>query len=88
MSAVQAHQTDAGLDPLALPKRLGYSIVIVKVRDVLKMLAADGWKQTSQVGSHRQFEHPIKPGKVTVPGQPGDDIPIGTLKSIRRQAGL
>ena len=60
----------------------------MKVRDVLKLLAADGWILTSQRGSHRQFEHPMKPGKVTVPGHPGDEIARGTLQSIRRQAGL
>ena len=60
----------------------------MKVRDVLKALAADGAILTSQRGSHRQFEHPTKPGKVTVPGHPGDEIARGTLQSIRRQAGL
>jgi predicted RNA binding protein YcfA (HicA-like mRNA interferase family) len=60
----------------------------MKVRDVLRLLAADGWILTSQRGSHRQFEHPTKPGKVTVPGHPGDEIARGTLQSIRRQAGL
>jgi predicted RNA binding protein YcfA (HicA-like mRNA interferase family) len=54
---------------------------------MLKLLAADGWVQTSQRGSHRQFEHPVKPGKITVPGHPGDEVPRGTLKSIRQQAG-
>jgi predicted RNA binding protein YcfA (HicA-like mRNA interferase family) len=52
------------------------------------LLAADGWIQTAQRGSHRQFEHPVKPGKVTVPGHPGDDLAPGTERSIRRQAGL
>jgi predicted RNA binding protein YcfA (HicA-like mRNA interferase family) len=42
----------------------------------------------AQKGSHRQFRHPRKPGKVTVPGNLSDDIPIGTYKSILRQAGL
>jgi predicted RNA binding protein YcfA (HicA-like mRNA interferase family) len=60
----------------------------MKVRDVLKLLAADGWILTSQRGSHRQFEHPMKPGKVTVPGHPREEIAHGTLQSIRRQAGL
>jgi predicted RNA binding protein YcfA (HicA-like mRNA interferase family) len=60
----------------------------MKVRDMLKLLAADGWVLTSQRGSHRQFEHATKPGKVTVPGHPTDEIAPGTLKSIRRQAGL
>jgi predicted RNA binding protein YcfA (HicA-like mRNA interferase family) len=60
----------------------------MKVRDVLRLLADDGWVQVGQKGSHRQFRHPIKPGKVTVAGHPSDDLPIGTLKSILRQAGL
>jgi predicted RNA binding protein YcfA (HicA-like mRNA interferase family) len=60
----------------------------MKVRDVLRMLADDGWVQVAQKGSHRQFRHPTKPGKVTVPGHPSDNLPVGTLKSILRQAGL
>jgi predicted RNA binding protein YcfA (HicA-like mRNA interferase family) len=60
----------------------------MKVRDIVRRLLDDGWTQTSQKGSHRQFEHPTKPGKVTVPGSPSDDIPLSTLKSILRQAGL
>jgi predicted RNA binding protein YcfA (HicA-like mRNA interferase family) len=39
-------------------------------------------------GSHRQFKHPTKKGRVTVPGKPGDDLPIGTLNSVLRQASL
>ena len=39
-------------------------------------------------GSHRQFKHPTKPGRVTVPGKPNDDLARGTLNSIMRQAGL
>lgn len=41
-----------------------------------------------QKGSHRQFKHPIKPGRVTVAGHPRDDLAIGTLNSVLRQAGL
>lgn len=48
---------------------------------------ADGWRLVSVRGSHHQFRHPTKPGKVTVP-HPVKDIPIGTVKSIERQAGL
>jgi predicted RNA binding protein YcfA (HicA-like mRNA interferase family) len=40
------------------------------------------------VGSHRQFKHPSKPGRVTVSGHPGDDMPKGTLASVRRQSGV
>jgi len=39
-------------------------------------------------GSHRQFRHPTKPGRVTVPGKPNDDLAPGTLNSILKQAGL
>lgn len=67
---------------------MGYHVATMKVRDLLKLLAADGWIQTSQRGSHRQFEHPTKPGKVTVAGHPGDDIPTGTLNSILTRSGL
>jgi predicted RNA binding protein YcfA (HicA-like mRNA interferase family) len=60
----------------------------MKVRDVMRLLATDGWVQVAQKGSHRQFKHPTKPGKVTVPGKISDDLPTGTYKSILRQAGL
>jgi predicted RNA binding protein YcfA (HicA-like mRNA interferase family) len=60
----------------------------MKVRDVMRLLATDGWVQVAQKGSHRQFKHPTKPGKVTVPGKMSDDLPTGTYKSILRQAGL
>jgi predicted RNA binding protein YcfA (HicA-like mRNA interferase family) len=54
-------------------------------RDVLKALLRDGWYEVNQVGSHKQFKHPVKNGRVTVP-YPKRDIPIGTLKSIEKQA--
>jgi predicted RNA binding protein YcfA (HicA-like mRNA interferase family) len=60
---------------------------VVKVRDVIRMLRADGWQLDRQVGSHRQFRHPTKPGTVTVAGALGSEIRPGTLGSIRRQAG-
>lgn len=59
-----------------------------KVRDVITELEAAGWRQVGQRGSHRQFEHPTAPGRVTVPGHLGDGVAPGTLSSIRRQAGL
>ncbi len=58
------------------------------IREVIAELETAGWRQTSQRGSHRQFEHPSRPGKVTVAGRPGDELKRGTLASIRRQAGL
>lgn len=60
----------------------------MKVRDVLRRLADDGWEIVGQKGSHRQLKHPTKPGKVTVAGKPSDDIPEGTYRNILRQAGL
>jgi predicted RNA binding protein YcfA (HicA-like mRNA interferase family) len=59
----------------------------MKVRDVIKMLEQDGWYLDRTRGSHRQYKHPRKPGLVTVPGKPGDDLGPGTLNSILRQAG-
>jgi predicted RNA binding protein YcfA (HicA-like mRNA interferase family) len=55
-------------------------------RDIIKALKADGWVQVAQKGSHVQFTHPEKPGRVTVP-HPKRDMPIGTLKNIEKQAG-
>lgn len=52
------------------------------------MLERDGWQQVAQRGSHRQFRHPTKPGRVTVAGKPNQDIARGTLGSVLRQAGL
>ena len=52
------------------------------------MLQEDGWYLARTRGSHRQFKHPSKPGLVTVAGNPGVDIPKGTLNSILKQAGL
>ena len=60
----------------------------MKVRDILRMIADDGWYQARQRGSHRQFKHPSKPGLVTVAGKPGDDLAPGTLNSILKQSGL
>jgi predicted RNA binding protein YcfA (HicA-like mRNA interferase family) len=56
-------------------------------RDIVSALKADGWEQVAQKGSHVQFKHPTKPGRVTVP-HPQKDFPIGTLRSIEKQSGL
>jgi predicted RNA binding protein YcfA (HicA-like mRNA interferase family) len=60
----------------------------MKVRDVLEALERDGWYLVATRGSHRQLKHPTKPGRVTVPGKPGDDLAPGTLNSIWKQAQL
>ena len=56
-------------------------------RAVLRKLLADGWILQSVTGSHHQFRHSTKPGVVTVP-HPKRDLPLGTVKSIEKQAGL
>jgi predicted RNA binding protein YcfA (HicA-like mRNA interferase family) len=60
----------------------------IKVRDLIKQLESDGWFLVNTEGSHRQFKHPTKPGKVTIEGKPSDDVRKGTLASILKQAGL
>jgi predicted RNA binding protein YcfA (HicA-like mRNA interferase family) len=60
----------------------------MKVRQVLQMLRADGWRVVRQAGSHRQLQHPTKPGTVTVAGKPGDELHPKTMASILRQAQL
>ena len=60
----------------------------MKVSEVLRMLQADGWYLVATRGSHRQLKHSAKPGRVTVPGKPSDDVAPGTSNSILKQAGL
>ena len=55
-------------------------------REVVAKLRADGWELVQIRGSHHQFKHPTKPGRVTIP-HPKRDLPIGTVRSIYRQAG-
>lgn len=56
-------------------------------REIIKLLEADGWRRVAQKGSHIQFTHPVKEGRVTV-AHPKKDVPIGTLRGIEKQAGL
>jgi predicted RNA binding protein YcfA (HicA-like mRNA interferase family) len=60
----------------------------MKIRDIIAALREDGWYQVAQKGSHRQFRHPLKKGRVTIAGQSSDDLAPGTLNSILEQAGL
>jgi predicted RNA binding protein YcfA (HicA-like mRNA interferase family) len=60
----------------------------MKVAQILELLRQDGWFEVAQRGSHRQFKHPSKPGRVTVAGKPNSDLAIGTQMSILKQAGL
>jgi len=52
------------------------------------MIESDGWYLVVTRGDHRQYKHPIKPGRVTISGKLGDDMPKGTLGSVLRQAKL
>lgn len=56
-------------------------------REIIKALKADGWYEVAVAGSHHQFKHPTKPGRVTVP-HPKKDCPAGTVRSIERQSGI
>jgi len=60
----------------------------MKVRDLTRVIQRDGWYLVRIRGSHRQFKHPTKPGLVTLPGKPNDDLSLRTLMSILKQAGL
>ena len=60
----------------------------MKVREVLKILDADGWKCVHIRGSHRIMQHQSKSGIIVVPGNLGDEIPKGTLHAIFKQAQL
>lgn len=60
----------------------------MKVSEVLRMLKDDGWVLVATRGSHRQFKHPMKVGRVTVAGKPSDDLAPGTLNSILKQSDL
>jgi predicted RNA binding protein YcfA (HicA-like mRNA interferase family) len=62
----------------------------MKVREAIRLIEADGWYRLKikSTGSHRQFKHPSKPGRVTIAGHLRDDLSPGTLNSILKQAGL
>jgi len=60
----------------------------MKIRAIIKLIEQDGWFLVNQVGSHRQYKHIAKPGRVTIAGHLSDDLALGTLNSILKQAGL
>jgi predicted RNA binding protein YcfA (HicA-like mRNA interferase family) len=61
--------------------------MVMRVRQVVRLIEADGWRLVRQRGSHRQFKHATRPGRVTIAGK-DDDVKAGTLASILRQARL
>jgi predicted RNA binding protein YcfA (HicA-like mRNA interferase family) len=60
----------------------------MKVSELLRRLREGGWFLVATRGSDRQYKHPTKPGRVTVPGRPSDELAPGTFNSILKQAGL
>jgi predicted RNA binding protein YcfA (HicA-like mRNA interferase family) len=60
----------------------------VKVREAIRLIEDDGWYLVATRGSHRQYKHPSKAGRVTIAGKPSDDLAPGTRNSIMKQAGL
>ena len=60
----------------------------MKVRQAIKVVEANGWRHQQTRGSHRQFKHPDRPGRVTISGKLSDELAPGTWNSILRQAGL
>jgi predicted RNA binding protein YcfA (HicA-like mRNA interferase family) len=60
----------------------------MKVREVIHVITQDGWFLVATRGSHRQYKHSTKPGRVTIAGKPSDDMAPGTLNSVLKQAGL
>ncbi|WP_395794668.1 type II toxin-antitoxin system HicA family toxin [Aquimonas sp.] len=60
----------------------------MKVAEILRLLHQHGWMLVATRGSHRQFKHPERAGRVTVAGKPSDDLAPGTLNSILKQAGI
>ena len=60
----------------------------MKIREIVRLVEFDGWIMIGQEGSHRQYKHPAKRGKVTIAGHPGKDVSEAMISSILRQAGL
>ncbi len=59
-----------------------------KVRDAIRLIERDGWRQVRMRGSHRVYKHPVKPGITVISGHPGVDVPPGMWGSIMEMAGL
>jgi predicted RNA binding protein YcfA (HicA-like mRNA interferase family) len=60
----------------------------VKVREAIRLIELQGWRMVATRGSHRQFKHLLKAGRVTIAGKLSDDLAPGTWRSIVKQAGL
>jgi predicted RNA binding protein YcfA (HicA-like mRNA interferase family) len=59
-----------------------------KINEIIRQIEKDGWYLVATSGSHRQYKHPLKAGRVTIAGHPSDELAPGTLNSILKQAQL
>ena len=73
---------------MTLPHAACANLELMKVRDVVAMIEQDGWLLVRIRGSHHHYKHTAKPGIVTIPGSRNDDLAVGTVRSIYKQAGL
>lgn len=62
--------------------------MVKKVREIIRIIEDDGWFLVATKGSHRQYKHPVKPGRVTISGNTGHDMAQGTYNSVLKQAQL
>lgn len=60
----------------------------IKIREMIRLIEQDGWFRVAMRGSHRQYKHRSKPGRVTIPGKMSDDLSPAMTNSILKQAGL
>lgn len=60
----------------------------MKVREIIKIIEKDGWFLVATKGSHRQYKHSTKKGRITIAGNLNDELAPGTLNSIYKQAQL
>jgi len=60
----------------------------MKVKEIIRLIEKRGWYLVSQRGSHRQYKHPVIPGRVTIPGNVNDELPKGTANSVLKQARI
>ena len=95
IAALLALELVVGRDQIWLPQRWRrlerggdrQQRFLARLIRMIRRLEREGWYLTKQRGSHRQFKHPDRPGKVTVPGRPNDELQEGTWRSIQRHAG-
>ena len=73
---------------MAVDQATRATLELMKVRDIVALIEQDGWQLVRVRGSHHHYKHPAKPGIVTVPGSRNDDLALGTVRSIYKQAGL